>query len=137
MSTASRGFVALLSVLMVSSILLAASLSASEAAAFAQRAVADEFSYRAAIEAARSCATLAVSRLSADPHRFERTGTTTIILSPDASHPISCSISSAHGTSLDAHAMVQGYAGDSFVQFHARALRASASSPFQMTFERI
>jgi hypothetical protein len=132
-----RGFVALLSVLTISSILLVTSLSADAKVSLAQQAVANEYSYRAAQQAAYSCAQLAANRVSVEPQRFEKAGTTTIILSPDHSNPLECSIISAHGTSTIVSMVVQGHVGDSVIRMHAMARRTSSTSPFQISFKRI
>jgi len=126
---AQRGFIALLSVLMTSGVLLVLSFAATIDTTLAEQAVTDEFSYRSSFLAAWSCARFAFERLSADPQRFTDQGTTTISFQPSGQ----CSIISATTTPTQAHTLVQGHAGESFVRLNVTAGRTSPSSPFKVS----
>lgn len=123
-----RGFIALVSVLMLSGILLLIATTADLYAYLAHEAVVDEESYRAAQQAAFSCGRLALSRLDADPLRFAGTGTTTIRLSEGST----CEIVSASVTTTNADVLVQGDDRESSVRMLMAADRATSTVPFTL-----
>lgn len=124
-----RGFIALFSVLTLSALLLLLVAGASTAAYLAHRAAFEEMSYRTAQQAAFSCARFALSRLDADPSRFDSMGTTTIVLSNDSV----CDITSADRSADTARVAVTGRSEMSSVPISFTATRAASSASFALT----
>ncbi len=123
---APKGYIALLSVLIISSLLLILVADGSIEGVFARDAVNEESSYRESVTNAWSCAYLAFNRLIFDPNRFSHTGTTTITLSPLNT----CHVIAASTTDFRAEVYVQGNAGYSFTSFYITAVRDSPSKPY-------
>ncbi len=123
-----RGFVALISTLLLSGILLLLGAVIGLFSYLAHEAATDEQSYRGAQQAAFSCARFALSRLDADPLRFAGIGTTSIQLSDTSG----CAIVEASSTHDSAGALTEGESGLSSVRIFFTAARASTTAPFQL-----
>lgn len=123
-----RGFIALISVLMLSGVLLLIAATVDLYAYLAHEAAADERSYLEAQQSAFSCARFAVSRLDADPLRFTNIGTTAIQLDDISS----CKIVSGTVTNSVANILTQGDSGESSVRIFVTANRASSTALFQL-----
>jgi hypothetical protein len=122
----SRGYVALLSVLLVSAFLLALIADRSIEVFIAQDSVAHEISYRASLNNAWSCVNLALNRLSVDSTRFDGTGKVSIVLSTENS----CDIISASTTAMRAEISTNGHSGESFTPLYVVATRASSTAEY-------
>lgn len=125
--TQQRGFIALVSAILLSTLLLLFVEAEGLAGYLAHQAVTDEQSYRVAQQAAFSCAEFAISRLDADPLRFQGIGTTTIQLDAAA-----CEIVSASTTNDSATVITRGESVRNSVPIFFSAIRASSSDPFRL-----
>ncbi len=121
-----RGFVALLSVLIIAGLLLAYTTTSASALFFGQHALVEEYAYRSAVDAAWSCAVFAFERLDIDPNRFIDSPATNIPL-----REATCSILAASSSDDRAGALVLGHAGDSFVELYVEASRANGCCAVQ------
>lgn len=126
---ASRGFIALFSMLGIAAASLAFFSLAGASVRVLQDAGAAEYAYQQAVQASWSCAALAFSRLSADPSRFSSNAPVSVQVSDTAW----CMILGASTTGTAANADSRGFSGSRVVNIRFSAIRASSTDPFRMT----
>jgi hypothetical protein len=105
-----RGFVALMSVLIISALLLSATLASGTALYFARKDMLGEILYRQSRATVYSCATLALHAISIDRYRFENTVPTRFTIDERST----CVIDSVEVHDTTARIVVQGISGSSF-----------------------
>lgn len=121
-----RGYIALLSVLLISGTLLSLTLTASVALYFAQKDMRGEVSYRRSRVAAYSCAQVVMHALSVDKYRFEG-------VLPDefpVTSSSTCRVLSVSVSDLDATIQIQGVSGTSVSPLQVTSTRPDISSAF-------
>lgn len=129
---ASRGFIALISVLLTSVLLLGLVALCSLEAMYVRDAVIDESAYRASLAAAWSCSLFARNRLSADPERFSGANASPSGTLVSLTSGTDCTILSASTTGTLASTHTQGHAGQRYTFLYVRTVRASSTAPFHI-----
>jgi hypothetical protein len=128
-----RGFIALLSVLLVSAFLLTLLADRSVGALTTRDSVENELLYRKSINAAWTCVNFTLNRLSADEKRFEEGVPLTTTISPQDSCTIIHAQVSNLGVFEEAQAQVRGHSGQSYTPLTVRAQRTSVKKPFELS----
>jgi hypothetical protein len=124
-----RGYIALLSVLMVSGVLLVTTTAAGIMVYFAAQDVRGEMAYRRSRAAALSCAQLVVHALSVDRYRFAS--------DTPASFPVTasstCVVESVQVTQQEAEALLVGMSEDAVSLIRMQASRPAGDISFKIT----
>lgn len=127
-----RGYIALISVLLTSALLLGLVAICSLEALYIRNALVDESMYRASVGAAWSCTSFARNRLSEDPLRFSSANApatgTLISLTSDTD----CTILSASASDVRAVVHTQGHAITRYTFLYVQMSRASSTAPFSI-----
>jgi hypothetical protein len=124
-----RGFIALLTVLLVAGIALAEVVGSGIAVFLASSDALGEQGYRQSRAAVLSCAQLAFHAISQDQHRFE----SGLPIEFNIVGSSTCRISSAVVTEHDADMQIQGLAGHSISSVHAVGEKNDEESSYHIT----
>jgi hypothetical protein len=124
-----RGYIALLSVLVMSGILFVVTISAGITVYFASQDVRGEVEFRQSRAAAFSCAQLVIHAVSVDSYRFASDTPTMFPVSASST----CIVESVSVWDQEVEAVVTGVTGGSSSQIRVYASRFSSSTAFNIT----